>query len=98
MSAQKQTLGKRAGEWLAAPGRFAAHGKGYRVTLQRADLEWLLQVLNDVRVGSWLILGCPDPDEGPAPEVNEANAKYIFLLELSSHFQCVLLEAVDGSE
>ena len=96
MSAQKTEQKGRVGEWLAQKGRFAAHGSSLRVTISHADMEWLLQVLNDVRVGSWLALGCPDPDEGKVPVINESTARFVFLMELSGHFQCVLLAALHG--
>jgi hypothetical protein len=47
-------------------------------------------------VGSWLIVGCPDPDEGKAPVVDETNNKYLFLMEISGYFESELLEALDG--
>ena len=37
---------------------------GARLSLSPAEAEWLLQVLNDIRVGSWVILG--SPEEKPA--------------------------------
>ena len=46
--------------WLAEPDRFRKTKRGFRMTLARDDSEWLLQVLNDIRVGHWLLLGSPD--------------------------------------
>lgn len=96
MSAQKVAQKGRVGEWLGHQARFAPQGPGFRVTISRADAEWLLQVLNDVRVGSWLALRCPDPDDGKVPSVDESTARFAFLMELSGHFECVLLEALHG--
>src|SRR5436190_14116800 len=48
-------------EWLAAAERFQKASSGCRFRLERSDSEWLLQVLNDIRVGHWLLLGSPDP-------------------------------------
>ena len=96
MASLRQQQQGRVGELLRAEGRFAAQGSGWRITFSREEMEWLLQVLNDVRVGSWLILGCPDPDEGTVPDLNESNAKYLFLMELSGQFEGELLEALDG--
>jgi hypothetical protein len=62
------------------------------LTLTRAQMEWLLQVLNDVRVGSWLALG--EPEAGEEPEINEANARYLLALELCGLFQSLFLAAL----
>lgn len=97
LAANKQDQKGRVEAFLANSQRFVAHGRTQRVTFRREEMEWLLQVLNDVRVGSWLALGCPDPDEGKPPEVTELNARYLFLMELSGHFQCVLIEALHGA-
>ena len=42
---------------LADPRRFQQTAAGCRLSLSRAETEWLLQVLNDIRVGSWVRLG-----------------------------------------
>ncbi len=95
MSARQEEQKGRLEKLLADPGRVAAQGRAWRIAFAPEEMEWLLQVLNDVRIGSWLILGCPDPDEGRGPQVTQASARYLFLMELSDHFQCALLEALD---
>jgi hypothetical protein len=94
MAAHKAEQAGRVRQLAASPDRFAPHGPRLRVSFSHEEMEWLLQVLNDVRVGSWLILGCPDPDEGKLPNVNEDTAQYLYLMELSGHFEFVLLEAL----
>jgi hypothetical protein len=94
LAANKQDQKSRVEAFLADSQRFVAHGRSQRVTFRREEMEWLLQVLNDVRVGSWIALGCPDPDEAKPPVVNESNTRFVFLMELSGHFQCVLLDAL----
>lgn len=88
---------KRVGQFLTNPARFSAAEDGHRLTLEREEIEWLLQVLNDVRVGSWLMLGCPDPDAGGVPEVTSGNRRYFLAMELAGHFESVLLRALDAS-
>ena len=41
-------------------------GRGYHLTLKPHEVERLLQVLNDVRVGLWYALGCPESHEPEA--------------------------------
>ena len=66
---------------------------GARLSLSPAEADWLLQVLNDVRVGSWIILG--SPDEKPA-ELTPASAPYLLAMEMAGYFQMQLLEALEG--
>jgi len=76
--------------------RFREVKTGFELALAPGDLEWLLQVLNDVRVGSWLKLG--EPEQGSEPEVNSRNAKYLIAMELGGMFESVLLSALGISE
>jgi hypothetical protein len=66
---------------------------GGRLSLSPAEVEWVLQVLNDIRVGSWIILGSP---EERLPELNETNAPHVWAMEMAGHFQAQLLEALQG--
>jgi hypothetical protein len=75
--------------------RFRDTETGCRVTLTPPDIEWLFQVLNDIRVGSWVMLGSPEKDLGEF-ELNEATAPYAWAMELAGHFQMNLLEALQA--
>jgi hypothetical protein len=78
--------------------RFTAIDGGWQFSLDQAELEWLLQVLNDIRVGSWLKLGSPDPKEQRRVELSGQNAPYFWAMELCGHFESVLLHALNGAE
>ena len=65
----------------------------HRLKLSAPQMEWLLQVLNDIRVGSWLILGEPDEKKGKPIELNDANARYYAAMEFCGLFQMTLLDA-----
>ncbi|MCX6925565.1 MAG: hypothetical protein NT154_20505 [Verrucomicrobia bacterium] len=75
---------------LADPKRFADTETGGRLSLTRVQVEWLLQVLNDIRVGSWVILGSP---EKAPKELTPANAPHFLAMEMAGHLQMQLLEA-----
>lgn len=77
---------------LADPRRFGRTETGGRLTLKRAEAEWLLQVLNDIRVGSWVILGSPD---NKPEELTPANAPHFLAMEMAGYFQMQLLEALE---
>jgi hypothetical protein len=76
---------------LADPTRLTRTETGARLALSPAEAEWLMQVLNDIRVGSWVILG--SPDKKPA-ELNAASAPHFLTMEMAGYFQMQLLEAV----
>ena len=69
----------------------------HRLTLSGSRMEWLLQVLNDIRVGSWLILGEPDEKKGKPIELNDKNARYYAAMEFCGLFQMMLLDAFQQS-
>jgi hypothetical protein len=94
MAARQGEQKGRVAQLLGNKSRFAPQGDGFRVTLTREEMEWLLQVLNDVRVGSWLALGSPDPVNAPLTKRDEGTARHYFRMEVSEHFECVLLEAL----
>ena len=68
-----------------------------RLKLSAPQMEWLLQVLNDIRVGSWLILGQPDEKKGKPIELNDENARYYAAMEFCGLFQMTLLDAFQQS-
>ncbi len=79
---------------LRAKSRFRKNKKGWRFTIPAARTEWLLQVLNDVRIGSWLALGSPDGPEKMFAALNTESAPYFWTLEIAGRFQGVMLEAL----
>jgi hypothetical protein len=104
----RQSMASLTAEWrqriatfLASEQRFRRDGHGYRLALNREEIEWLLCVLNDVRVGSWVRLGCPDPEEAPAATPSAPatpdHLRHLVLMEVAGHFQYSLLAAVDGT-
>jgi len=71
--------------------------RAHRFKLSPPQVEWLLQVLNDIRVGSWLILGEPDEQKGKPIELNDKNARYYAAMEFCGLFQMTLLNAIQQS-
>jgi len=76
---------------LADPRRFVRTKTAGRLSLPPGEVDWLLQVLNDIRVGSWVRLGSP---EEKLPEVNETTAPDFVAMEMAGYFQMHLLEAL----
>ena len=97
----EEALAERRGEnkkqllaMLNEQQRFQETDSGHRLTLSGAQIEWLLQVLNDIRVGSWLVLGEPDEKHGKPIELNTKNVRYYAAMEFGGLFQTILLEAL----
>jgi hypothetical protein len=87
---------KQLDAMLSDAQRFREHDEGYLFTLSPAQTEWLLQVLNDVRVGSWLILGCPDEKHGKPIKLTDRNSHYLWAMEMGGYFQYELLNALES--
>lgn len=80
---------------LKSRSRFRKTEHGYRFSLKPEQMEWMLQVLNDVRVGSWLLLGSPDGPVETFAALTQENASYFWSMEVASQFQMVLLNAME---
>ena len=73
-------------------------GGAWQLTLNDPDATRLLQVLNDIRVGAWEKLGCPDFEAEKRPEVTEENFLCFWACQLTDLFEGVLLAALEGDE
>jgi hypothetical protein len=92
--AEQRARNKRQVQALFAdPGRWIATEGGWKVSVTTGEIEWLLQVLNDVRVGSWLALGSP---EQRVKTLTEENAPHLWAMEMSGSFEMALLHLLEG--
>jgi hypothetical protein len=78
---------------LADPARWIHHDNGWKLALRESDAEWLLQVLNEIRVGSWVRLGSPEQD---ICALNEETAPHVWAMEISGALQVALLQALES--
>lgn len=82
--------------FLGESGRFAEDGKNhFRVRLTTVQMDWLLRVLNEVRVGLWRKLGQPTD---LAPLVLAGKLDEVVTMELCAGFQTQVLAALDGGQ
>ena len=67
-----------------------------QLVIQRNNADWLLQVLNEVRVGAWYALGCPDEDRelDAIPSKPDAWIQ-IMRIEFAAAFQGLLLHELE---
>jgi hypothetical protein len=78
---------------LADPKKLTSTKAGWELSLSPAEVEWLLQVLNDIRVGSWTILGSPEDCAAP---VNAGTVPHLWAMRIAGAFQMEMLEAWEG--
>ena len=57
------------------------------------EAEWLLEILNDIRVGSWLALGAPEDLE--SLRVGEEPSIDLLFMELAGFFQMQIIHAIE---
>lgn len=80
--------------FLANPQRFSETETFCRLKLTAAETEWLLQILNDIRVGSWILAG--SPEELPR-DFADWTAPEVWTMELAGDFQMSLLKKTTGN-
>lgn len=80
----------RLRQFLEDPETFEQNSHGCRMHLGQTDMEWLLQILNDIRVGSWIALG--SPEEKPSA-FNPETAPQFWAMEIAGFLQASLLDA-----
>jgi hypothetical protein len=94
LAEQRAQNRKQALAMIKARSRFRKNKKGWRFSMPATRMEWLLQVLNDVRVGSWLALGSPEGPEKMFAALNTNSAPYFWTMEIAGRFQAAMLEAL----
>ena len=98
LAAQREENKRQVLAMLNEPGRFKETESGSRFALSPPQMDWLLQVLNDVRVGSWIALGSPDTEAGEKITVNDETAPHYWVMEAAGFFEMALVEALSGQE
>ena len=94
MEQQQQEHKKKLGQLFSNKQRLFKDGKhGVLLTLTGEQMEWMLRVLNEIRVGSWVRLGRPEMDTARKTHPTGAQARLFMAMELSGYFQSTLLEA-----
>lgn len=97
IKAQREANRKEIASWLVEPDRFIQRGDHWLVQVGRSDLEWLLQVMNDIRVGSWMALGSPGYAEAQPKPSDPKSMPHVLRLEVAGSFEMFFLGAVNGT-
>lgn len=73
-------------------------GQEFELSTSSEEISHLLELLNDVRVGAWDILGRPDQKHRPEFSPEDPKARYVAAMDLSGFFQTVFLNALRGTK
>lgn len=95
LAEQRNENRKWVDDLLSNPRRFQEKDDSVHMSLSAGEIEWLLQVLNDVHVGNWILLG--SPEERLRLPTTRQEAAHIWAMELASLFQMELLQALKQS-
>ena len=94
MAQQRQDHKKRLDQFFNNEARYFRDDKDdQRFAVSREQMEWLLRVLNEIRVGSWVRLGRPEMEAARKVRLTTEQTRFLASMELSGYFQSVLLEA-----
>ncbi len=96
MDEQRRTNKKKLGKFVEGlEWNSTAEQSEYQVALSPEQIDWLLLVLNDVRVGAWDIVGRPDHSQRAKMDLQSKNSHYYGVMELSGLFQSAFLAALE---
>lgn len=69
-------------------------GSGWSLALGMSDVDRLLRVLNELRVGAWTRLGCPEELHEEPSGAKPGEAPFFVIMTLAGQFEMVLIQAL----
>lgn len=96
LDAQRKELRVHLATFLADPERCQQLKRTWRMILSPGDADWLLRVLNDIHVGSWIRLGSPDFQAGVRVKVNDETIPHLWAMGLSGDFESALIRVLSS--
>lgn len=96
LAAHRKQNFKQISALLTKPGRLKRVDKKWQFTVTRPEVELLLQVINDVRVGCWIALGSPDLEQEDSMVFDEKTLPLILHMELAGHLEEFFISVVSG--
>lgn len=96
LAEHRSELSRKIEKFLNDASVFQRRESGWLMVLPIDRIDWILQVLNDVRVGCWIALG--EPDATNLPVSDPLSLGRMWAMQCAGHFQSVLLQALGISE
>jgi hypothetical protein len=93
LAEQRSENRRQVSALVTQSNRWKDHQSGWRLALAPGELEWLLQVLNDIRVGSWVLVGSP---EEQLSKIDEHTAPHLWAMEIAGSFEMALLQVLEN--
>jgi hypothetical protein len=90
LAEHREELKRKALQFLTA-GHFKTVQSNWRLRLNPEERETLLQLLNDIRVGSWRALGEPESLDSRPAAASESGLNFHTIMQLAGFFECKLL-------
>jgi hypothetical protein len=84
---------RRLSGMLNDSDRWSQDQHGWILRLSTGELEWLLQILNDIRIGSWIQLGSPEQN---LETIDERTAPHLWAMEIAGSFIMALLHTLES--
>jgi hypothetical protein len=94
LTALRKENQRRIESFLSASRRFEPSGENFILRLTDAEADWLLEVLNEIRVGSWVRLGRPQQGKEPELPVHKESLGQLWAMELCGYLESRLLEGL----
>ena len=93
LAENRAEMKRRVRNFLRDPRRFEEQENGWRVSILSRQFDWLLQVLNEIRVGIWYQLNCPESDD---IELVKVDPEAFIRMSITGQLQQELLIALNG--
>ena len=78
--------------WMRNEEVWSKHSKSWNLKLGHEEVEWLLQILNDVRIGSWVRLGAPELGAKADLDLKPETIELAWALDMAGFFEQSLIE------
>lgn len=95
LTAHRESVAKSVDQMLKDPVRCRAIPGGHELLMDSDQVHRLLQALNDVRIGAWETMGCPDFESAVKPKIGSKGVVGLWVLQLTALFQSRLLAALE---
>ena len=96
MASHREEARKIVKTLISNPLNFPAWGSGFRWKASRGELEWILQILNEVRVGSWLAVGSPNMQQPKHALPTQENQAHYWAMDIAGGFEMIFISALNG--
>lgn len=93
LAENRAEMKRRVRNFLRDPRRFVRSDAGWRVSILARQFDWLLQVLNEIRIGSWHRLNCPETEDF---ELMKDDPEAFVRMSITGQLQQNLLLALNG--